>query len=85
MRDTYSGGYKAALLDVYNFLEPGQPIEQTCRSKKQYQTMVRSLLELLLLDSIAREDFMNSGGACWVKQAPDGRILAIGKEREALQ
>ncbi len=81
MRDTYSGGYKAALLDVYNFLERGRPIEETCRSKKQYQTMVRSLLELLLLDSIAREDFMIFGGACWVKQAPDGKILSVSANK----
>lgn len=85
MRDTYSGGYKKAVLDLCNFLQPDGIQAKTCKSKKQYQTMALSLLELLLHDGIALYDFMETGGDCWVKQAPDGKILSVSREKEGLR
>lgn len=85
MRDTYSGGYKKAVLDLCNFLQPDGITSKTCKSKKQYQAMVLSLLELLLHDGIAMYDFMETGGDCWVKQAPDGKILSVSREKEGLR
>ena len=84
MRDTYSGGYKKAVLDLCNFLQPDDIQSKTCKSKKQYQAMVLSLLELLLHDGIAMYDFVETGGDCWVKQAPDGKILSVRREKEGL-
>ena len=85
MRDTYSGGYKKAVLDLCNFLQSDGIQAKTCKSKKQYQTMVLSLLELLLHDGIALYDFMETGGDCWVKQAQDGKILSVSREKEGLR
>jgi hypothetical protein len=85
MRDTYSGGYKKAVLDLCNFLQPDSIQAKTCKSKKQYQAMVLSMLELLLHDGIALYDFMETGGDCWVKQTPDGKILSVSREKEGLR
>lgn len=85
MTDSYSGGYKAALLDIYNFLQPDRrPVAWTGDSKKKYQTIVLSLLKLLLQNDIAREEFMNLGGYVWVKQSENGEILDVGEKERIL-
>lgn len=48
MIDNYRGGYKKALLDIYNFMNDYENIYRECKSKKQYRTMVSSLCMLLL-------------------------------------
>lgn len=46
MLETYRGGYKKALLDLLNLQE--HEMFKMCKSKKQYQTMIRTLLKQLL-------------------------------------
>ena len=62
MRDTYEGGYKKALLDVLNFMN--SDIVKVCKSKKQYEHMLSSLLRLLLYNHDMFEIFMQYGGNC---------------------
>lgn len=48
MLDSYRGGYKKALLDIYNFMNGHESIYKECKSKKQYRIMMKSLCMLLL-------------------------------------
>ena len=52
MTDTYRGGYKKALLDILEFQDQfSNMINGVCRTKKQYEKMMNSLITLLLTDS----------------------------------
>lgn len=77
MTDTYSGGYHKAVLDLLYFLDPQQDISRYCKSKKQYQCMVQSLLKRLAEDPNMRESFMKYGGNVCVKLSRCGEILKI--------
>ena len=57
MLETYRGGYKKALLDLLNLQE--HEMFKMCRSKKQYQTMIKTLLERLLQNPDELDNFMN--------------------------
>ena len=57
MLDTYRGGYKKALVDLLNLQE--HEMFKMCKSKKQYQTMLTSLLEKLLQNPEYLDNFMD--------------------------
>ncbi len=61
MTDSYRGGYKKALSDVLNVLDKKDNIvfDYHCKSKKQYQTAVISLLRVLLSSPGDLDDFMD--------------------------
>ena len=60
MTDTYNGGYKKAALDIANFLsDHSESIKWFCNTKKKYETMINSLLRLLMTDPVFRERFQS--------------------------
>ena len=61
MLETYRGGYKKALLDLLNLQE--HEMFKVCRSKKQYQTMIKTLLEQLLENPENLDLFMEGNAA----------------------
>lgn len=61
MLETYRGGYKKALLDLLNLQE--RDMFKMCKSKKQYQTMIRTLLKQLLENPENLDVFMEGDTA----------------------
>ena len=78
MLETYRGGYKRALLDVLEYIEgsSGSPI-YLCRGKNEIKRMLTSLLHLLLENPEMLETFLDYGGICEYRVAPDKRILEV--------
>ena len=77
----YTQGYWKALLDFSNFLE-GHDIG---KSKKQYKTICKSILKLLLQNRDKLETFMKYGGEVAVKVSPACEILDIGYDVSELK
>lgn len=57
MTDTYRGGYKKALLDIEEVLDSG--MFGYCKTRNQYNKMLKSLINMLLTDPKALETFMS--------------------------
>ena len=57
MTDTYRGGYKKALLDIYNMAEKHGDI---VRTKHDFQNFIRNFLEFLLQHPTALDEFMDT-------------------------
>lgn len=77
----YNRGYQKALIDLKNLFENGE--SQYTKTKKQYKTMVMSVLKLLSEDSYIRDQFQQMGDLngivnqyVSVKQKPDGTVFA---------
>lgn len=58
--DTYRGGYKKALLDMRNLLE-NESFTYQARSKKQFQNLVSSFLDLVLREPEVFESMLETG------------------------
>ena len=80
MLDTYRGGYKKALLDLRNLLE-NQVFGANCKSKKQFSTLVKSMLNLLLTDPLTF-DHMLEYGEFVCKITPDQVCKPIKEVRD---
>ena len=76
----YNRGYQKALIDLKNLFENSD--SAYTKTKKQYKTMVMSVLKLLSEDSYIRDQFQQMGGLgivnqyVSVKQKPDGTVFA---------
>lgn len=81
--DTYRGGYKKALLDLRNLLE-NPALSENCKSKKQFLTLVTSMLNLLLTDPLTFDHMLEYGEfVCKITpQCECKPIREIGGERD---
>lgn len=88
MTDTYRGGYKKALLDIFDLIYQPDPIfnpfgSKNVKSKKQYEKQLQSLLHILLSNPTALDSFME--GTTWFKINPKGELIKIAKTKEELK
>lgn len=66
MNEIYDGGYIKALRDVLNYITEHEEHIHTVtkNSRKKYETLIKTLLSLLLTDDNAREIWTNMGAEC---------------------
>ena len=81
MTDTYTGGYKKALLDIEEMLKT--KMFGYCRSKKQYEKLLKSFLKRLLQNPDELEKFMDYTGHCAFLISPENEILKIAGYKES--
>ena len=54
-------------------------------SKKNYKTFVMSVIDMMLEDRSTREMFLEHGGECAMRIAPDGKVLEIAPDIKTLK
>lgn len=90
MLDAYRGGYRKALLDVYQLLEHSSDYgclfgQIHCKSKKQFVHALSSFLNTALTDPLSFDALLDYGPSVAAKVSPDGSVLKLGHDRNELR